>query len=98
MGAGPLKPKRVAFRSVNQDPIGFNVAVTRWLPRSHEWMVSVARWKRDAPSQKLDNLLQLVQVFPSFPHALDISGKLPGLQDPLHFSQFLNIASKDSNS
>jgi len=96
--AGPLEPKRVAFGSVNQDPVGFNVAVARWLPRSHEWMVSVVRWKRDALGQKFDNLLQLVQVFPSFPHALDIPGKLPGLRDPLHFSKFLNIVSKDSNS
>src|SRR4030042_607743 len=95
--ASPFEQKRVAFRSVNQDPVGFNVAVARWLPRSHEWMVSVVRWKRDALDQKFDNLLQLVQVLPSFPHALDIPGKRPGLHDPLHFSQFLNIASKDSN-
>ena len=98
MCAGPFKPKRVAFCSVNQDPVGFNVAVARWLPRSHEWMVSEVRWKRDALGQKLDNLLQLVQVLPSLAHALDILGKLPGLRDLLHFSQFLNIASKDSNS
>ena len=84
--------------SVNQDPVGFNVAVARRLPRSDEWMVSVVRWKRSALSQKLDNLLQLVQVLPSLPHALDIPGKLPGLRDLLHFSQFLNIASNDSNS
>ena len=96
--AGPLKPKRVAFCSVNQDPIGFIVAVARWLPRSHEWMVSVVRWKRNALGQKLDNLLQLLQVLPSFPHAFDIPGKLPGLGDLPHFSQSLNIASNDSNS
>src|SRR3989304_5531617 len=96
--AGPFKPKRVALCSVNQDPIGFNVAVTRSLPRSHEGMVSVVRWKRGTLGQKLNSLLQLVQVLPSFPHELDIPGKLPGLRDLLHFSQFLNIASKDSNS
>jgi len=96
--AGTFKPKRVVFCGVNQDPVGFDVAVARWLPRSHEWMVSVVRWKRDVLYQKLNNLLQLVQVLPSFPHALDIPGKLPGLRDLLHFSQFLNIASKDSNS
>ncbi len=96
--SGPFKPKRVALCRVNQDPIGFNVAVTRSLPRSQEWMVSAVRWKRDARGQKLNNLLQLVQVLPSFPHELDIPGKLLGLRDLLYFSQFLNIASKDSNS
>jgi hypothetical protein len=96
--AGPFKPKRIFVCSVKQDPVGFNVAVARWLPWSNQWMVSVVRWKRDVLGQKLDNLLQLLQVLPSFPHALDIPGKLPGLRDLLHFSQFLNIASKDSNS
>ena len=95
---GPFKPKRVFVRSVNQDPVGFNVAVARRLPRSDEWMVSVVRWKRSALGQKLDNLLQLVQILSSFPHALDIPGKLPGLRDLIHFSHFLSIASKDSNS
>ncbi len=97
MCAGPFKAKRVDFRSVNQDPVGLNVAVARRLPRSHERMVSTVGWKRDALGQKLDHLLQFVQVFPSFPHAFDIPGKMPGLRDLFHFSQFLNIASKDSN-
>ena len=58
----------------------------------------MVRWKRSTLGQQLDNLLQLVQVLPSFPHALDIPGKLPGLRDLLHFSQLLNIASNDLNS
>jgi hypothetical protein len=55
------------------------------------------RWKQGIFGQKLDNLPQLFQVLPSFPHAVDIPGELPGLQDSLHFFQPLNIASNDSN-
>jgi len=95
---GPFKPERVLICCVYQHPVGFNVAVARRVPRSDEWMVSVVRWKRGALGQKPDNLSQLIQILPSFPHPLDIPGKLLGLRDLLHFSQFLNIASTDSNS
>ena len=98
MRAGPFKSKRGFICGVNQDPVGFNVAITRWLPRSGEWMVSVVRWKWSVLSQKFDNFLQLAQVLSPSPHALGIPGKLLGLRDLLHFSQFLNMASKDSNS
>ena len=65
--AGPFKPKRVLICCVYQDPVGFNVAVTRWLPRSDEWMVSVVRWKWGALGQKPDNFLQLsAGPFPRF--------------------------------
>jgi len=95
---GPFKPERVLICCVYQDPVGFNGAVARRVPRSDEWMVSVVRWKRGALGQKPDNFSQLIQILPSFPHPLDIPGKLLGLRDLLHFSQFLNIASTDSNS
>ena len=55
-------------------------------------------WERGALGQKLDNLLQLFQALPSFLHAADITGELPGLRDFLHFFQLLNIPSIDSNS
>ena len=45
MRVGPFASKRVFICSVNQDPVGFNVAVERRLPRSDEWMVFVACWK-----------------------------------------------------
>ena len=61
-------------------------------------MISMICWKRSTLCQKLDNLLQLFQVLPSFPHAVDIPRELLGLQDFLHFFQLLNIASNDSNS
>ena len=57
--AGPFKSKRGFICGVNQDPVGFNVAITRWLPRFGEWMVSVVRWKWSVLSQKFDNFLQL---------------------------------------
>ena len=55
------------------------------------------RWKMGALGQKLDNLLQLFQVLPSFLHALDVTGELPGLRDFLNFFQLLNIPSIDPN-
>jgi len=94
---GSFKPERVPVCCVYQDPVGFNMAVARWLPRSNERMISAVRWKWDTLSQKPNDLLQLAQTLSSFPHPLDVSGKLLGLRDLLHFSQFLNIASTDSN-
>jgi len=83
---------------VYQDPVGFDMTIAGRAPRADEWMVSVVRRKWDAFGQKPDNFSQLIQILPSFPHPLDIPGKLLGLRDLLHFSQFLNIASTDSNS
>ena len=54
--------------------------------------------ERGALGQKLDNLLQLFQAFPSFLHAIDITEELPGLRDFLHFFQLSNIPPIDSNS
>ena len=76
---GSFKPERVPICCVYQDPVGFDVTVARWTPRTDEWMVSVARGKQGALSQKPDNLSQLIQVLPSFPHPFDIPGKLLGL-------------------
>ena len=98
MRPGSFKPERAPICCVYQDPVGFDVTVARRAPRPHEWMVSVVRRKLDAFSEKPDNLSQLIQVLPSFPYPLDILRKLLGLRDLLHFSQFLNIASTDSNS
>ena len=95
---GSFKSKRGFICGIDQNPVGFKVAVARWLPRSAEWMVSVVRWEWSVFDQKFDNFLQLAKIFSSSPHALDIPGKLFGLRDLLHFSQFLNMASKDSNS
>jgi len=76
---GPPKPERVLICCVYQDPVGFNVAVARRVPRSDEWMISVVRWKQGALSQKPDHLSHLIQGLPSFPHPFDIPGKLIGL-------------------
>ena len=79
VSAGPFKPERVFICRVDQDPVGFNVAVARRVLRSDEWMISVVRWKQATLSQKPDHLSQLIQGLPSFPHPLDIPGKLLGL-------------------
>ena len=94
---GSFKPEQVLICCVYQDPVGFDVTVARRTPRTDEWMVSVVRGKQGALSQKPDNFSQLIQVLPSFPHPLDIPGKLPSLRDLLHFSQFSNRASNESN-
>ncbi len=98
MRTGAFKAKRIFVCGINQDPICFDMAVARWLPRSHEWMVSAPGRKWETFSKMFDNFLQLTQVLPSFPHALDIPGELRSLRDLFHFSQFLNMASKESNS
>jgi hypothetical protein len=95
---GSFKPERVSICCVYQDPVGFDVAVARRIPRVSKRMVSVVRRNWDAFGQEPNNLSQLIQVLPSFPYPFDITGKLFGLRDLLHFSQFLNIASTDSNS
>jgi hypothetical protein len=47
MCAYPFKLNRVFICGVNQDLVCFDVAVSRWLPRSYEWMLFIIRWKRD---------------------------------------------------
>jgi hypothetical protein len=98
VGSGSFKPERVLIRCVYQDPVRFNVTITRWVPRADEWMVSVVRRKLGASSEALDDFSQFLQVPSSLPHPFNIAGKLLGLRDLLHFSQSLNMASTDSNS
>jgi len=98
MGASAFEPERTLVRGVDQDPVSFDVAVARWLPRPNQCMFSVFGLKRGTLGQELDDFPQLVEILPPFPHALDIAGELFGLRDPLHFSQLSNIASNESNS
>jgi len=96
--AGSFKPKWFVIDCINQDPVGFHVAVAGWLHRSRQRMVSVVWWKWGALSSKLHDFPKFLQIFTSFPHSFDLPGKLSGLGDLLHFSQSLDIASNDSNS
>jgi len=52
VGAGAFKPKRVPLRGVDQDPVGFDVAVARRLPRANQSMVPVFRRNWSALGQE----------------------------------------------
>jgi hypothetical protein len=47
---GSFKPKRLLIDRINQDPVGFDVAVACWLPWPRERVVSVGWWKRSTLS------------------------------------------------
>ena len=50
---GAFKSEGIFVCSTNQDPICFDMAIARWLPRSQEWMVSESSLKWDPPRQDI---------------------------------------------
>ena len=74
------------------------MAIMGGFPLSNKGMISVLGIKGSPGGELSYDRLKFCQVFPAFPHLLDVAGELVGLRDPFHFFQLSNMASIDSNS
>ena len=98
MSSRSFKPNRIIICGIDQDPVGFDMAIMRWFPLSNKGMIPVLGVKLSPGGELSHNGLKFYEVFPASPHLLDIAGELGGLRDPFHFFQLSNMASIDSNS
>ena len=95
---GSLQSQRIRICCVDQNPVGFNVAVTRRLPRASEGVVTVFPRKAVASRESSHDHLQFPKVLAPSSHQLHVSRELRRLRDGLHFSQLSNISSSESNT
>src|ERR1017187_4633220 len=76
MGTGTNEVQVVAIDLVDQQPIGFDVAVAKVPPLTAERMGFVARGQRTVCRKELDHLTQLCHVLAAFFRELHIPPKL----------------------
>jgi len=62
VSAGSLKPQFIFCLSVDQDPVGLDVAVAPAFPSPFQGMIPVPRWQRLPGEQNPDKLNQLLLI------------------------------------
>lgn len=62
VGAGSFKEQHVIVNSVNQEPVGLNVAFPMVVPVAGQRVVPVGGWKRFAGLEEIDDGLHLVEI------------------------------------
>ena len=79
MGSCSFQSKRRFIYSIDQNPVGLDVTVTRGLPAFYEGAVTMFGVKCLAGGKAPDDRTELVEGFPALAHPLDITGELRGL-------------------
>ena len=86
MRAGSFQKKLIFREFVDQDPVGFYVAVASAEPISAEFVIAMFRRQRFLGDQQVDDSFYFFEVFAPLPHAFYILLKLLRLGD-IHSSQ-----------
>ncbi len=66
VGACAVKIQDIALYAVSQQPIGQDVTLTEATVLPVEGMVSVPLWQRLWDAERVNNLLEKIQIIPSF--------------------------------